>query len=484
MQHGKASHALLVRYGPWVETSFKALNLSPQLLEVVEQLGYSHATPIQAAAIPILLDGHDVIGQSQTGSGKTAAFGLPILQKVDLANRQIQALVLCPTRELSAQVAREFRKLARAHAGLSVVELVGGTPSRPQREALERGVHLAIGTPGRVLDHLQREVLDVHALKTVVLDEADRMLDMGFGEDVTRILRHLPDARQTVLFSATFPPSIEDISRKHQRNAYRVTAATPAQDLDNIQQLQLECVPKERLHALAWLLQQNPHESALVFCNFKATVADVVKRLGSAGLSVDRLDGDLDQFHRDQVLARFRNGSVRILVATDVAGRGLDVKDLDLVVNFELPDQPEIYVHRIGRTGRAGKKGLAISLANGPNHARMQAAEQLTGQPVRTLSRNPATDPGLPTLLRSLAQPADMATILISGGRKDRIRPGDIVGALTGQAGSLEGNQVGKIEVQERLSYVAVTRQQAQQAVKDLNAGRIKNKRFRATLVG
>ncbi|MDF1839226.1 MAG: ATP-dependent RNA helicase DbpA [Planctomycetota bacterium] len=463
---------------------FKALNLSPELLDVVAQLGYESPSPIQAAAIPILLDGNDVIGQSQTGSGKTAAFGLPILQRVDLQKRQVQALVLCPTRELSAQVAREMRKLARAHAGLSVVELVGGAPSRPQRDAMERGVHLAIGTPGRVLDHLERGFLDVSDLRTVVLDEADRMLDMGFGDEVTRILSLLPDDRQTALFSATFPPTIESISLKHQRNAHRITVETPEDELDNIQQLQLETGPKERVHALAWLLQQNPHESALVFCNFKATVADVVDRLAAAGLSVDRLDGDLDQFHRDQVLARFRNGSVRILVATDVAGRGLDVKDLDLVINLELPDQPEIYVHRIGRTGRAGKKGLAISLSRGPDDARMKSASEVTGQRIPFIDRSDELTPGLHAILRDLAAPAEMATILISGGRKDRIRPGDIVGALTGKAGNLSGGQVGKIEVQDRLSYVAVSRPAARAATQQLNAGRIKNKRFRATLVG
>ncbi|MBL4770488.1 MAG: ATP-dependent RNA helicase DbpA [Planctomycetes bacterium] len=467
-----------------METSFKALKLVPELLDVVAQLGYTQPSPIQEAAIPILLAGHDVIGQSQTGSGKTAAFALPILQQVDLENRKVQAIVLCPTRELSAQVAREFRKLARAHPGLAVIELVGGQPSRPQRDALERGVHLVIGTPGRLLDHLQREYLDVSSLRTVVLDEADRMLDMGFGEDVGRILARLPLRRQTVLFSATFPDSIETIIRKYQKEPYRITVQTPKSELHNIQQLQLVAGPKERLHALAWLLSEHPHESALVFCNFKATVSEVVEHLGAAGLSIDRLDGDLDQFHRDQVLARFRGRSIRILVATDVAGRGLDVTDLDLVVNLELPNQPEIYVHRIGRTGRAGKKGLAISITSRADDARLESAAALTGQRIKTIQHDADNDIGLPALLQGLTAPAEMSTILISGGRKDRIRPGDIVGALTGQSGGLSGDQVGKIEVQERLSYVAVARKSAPAAVKALNAGRIKKMKFRATLIG
>ncbi len=465
-----------------METSFESLNLSPGLLKVVGQMGYSQPSPIQAAAIPILLAGDDVIGQSKTGSGKTAAFALPILQRMDLEARQVQALVLCPTRELSAQVAREFRKLARAHPGLSVIEVVGGQPSRPQREALERGVHVVIGTPGRVQDFLGRRVLEVHALRTVVLDEADRMLDMGFGEDVGRILKSLPHNRQTVLFSATFPESIESISRKYQKEPYRITVEPPKQELDHIAQQQLIAPSDKHLHALVWALNEYPHESALVFCNYKASVAEVVDHLAPAGVSIDRLDGDLDQFHRDQVLARFRNGSLRILVATDVAGRGLDVKDLDLVINLELPNQAETYVHRIGRTGRAGEHGQAISITSHREDERLRAAEALTGQAIEPIE--PTLPQSLALLLSSIASQAPMATILISGGRKDRIRPGDIVGALTGQAGDLSGDQIGKIEVQDRLSYVAVARQAAPTAVKSLNAGRIKKKKFRATLIG
>ncbi|MFT7484438.1 MAG: ATP-independent RNA helicase DbpA [Candidatus Paceibacteria bacterium] len=467
-----------------MEATFDGLKLSPALLTVVKELGYSEPTPIQAQAIPLLLAGRDLVGQSRTGSGKTAAFALPILQSIDIKSRCLQALVLCPTRELSAQVAREVRKLARGHAGLSVLELVGGQPSRPQREALARGVHVAVGTPGRLLDHLQREYLDPRDLKTVVLDEADRMLDMGFGEDVAEILRWLPDQRQTVLFSATFPDSIQEISRTYQRKAVHILIETPVEELPDIQQLQLFAEKEDKLHALCWLLHTHAHESALVFCNFKSSVAELVSELSAAGLSVDRLDGDLDQFHRDQVLARFRNQSVRLLVATDVAGRGLDVQGLDLVINFELPPQPEIYLHRIGRTGRAGQQGVAISLTSGPADSRIEAAQELTGKPIEVLTRNSSNDPGLRSIMGSLAGEAKMATILISGGRKDRVRPGDLLGALTGDAAGLKGHQVGKIEVQEKLSYVAVSNELAREAVERLNSGRIKGKRFRATLVG
>lgn len=465
-----------------MQSSFQDLKLSSTLVEVVTELGYTHPTAIQEKAIPLLLAGRDLVGQSKTGSGKTAAFALPILQRIEGDERTLQALILCPTRELAGQVAREIRRLGRAHAGLSVIELIGGQPARPQREALERGVHIAVGTPGRLLDHLRRGVIDPSKIQTVVLDEADRMLDMGFGEDVGKILSALPTERQTVLFSATFPSSIEAITSSHQRNPEHVHIDAPAEDLDTIRQLQVSTNKESKLHSLCWVLHTFPHESALVFCNYKATVAELTHELAYGGVSVDRLDGDLDQFHRDQVLARFRNQSVRVLIATDVAGRGLDVKGLDLVINYELPQQSEIYVHRIGRTGRAGKKGVAVSLTNGHDDPRIQAAALATGQTIEKLSQEKS--PGFSTLLQNIARPSKMETILISGGRKDKVRPGDILGALTGKAGGLPGSDVGKIEVQERLSYVAVARNRAEDATRRLNKGRIKTKRFRATLIG
>jgi ATP-independent RNA helicase DbpA len=461
-------------------------SLSPALLSVVRDLGYERPTPIQSASIPILLAGKDLIGQSETGSGKTAAFTLPILQRLDLARRSIQAIVLCPTRELSAQVAREFRKLGCTHAGLTVVELVGGRPAKPQREALGRGAHVAVGTPGRVLDLLQKKTLKTGAIATLVLDEADRMLDMGFGPDVEAILRKIPRSRQTALFSATFPDAITAISDAHQRNAVRVTIDDPEGVQLEIRELYLAARPEDKFKALCWLLCEYSHNSALIFCNFKATAVELAGRLASAGVSVGRLDGDLDQFHRDQVLARFRNESVLLLVATDVAGRGIDVKDLDLVINYELPQQANIYVHRIGRTGRAGKKGVAISLSTDHNDSRIDAIEAIeakTGRKIEAIERRENDAPDAEVLLRSLARSATMETILISGGRRDKIRPGDILGALTGEAGGLKGSDVGKIDIQDRLSYVAVARSVCRAAVDRLNAGRIKGKRFRATRV-
>jgi ATP-independent RNA helicase DbpA len=467
-----------------VQPSFESLSLSDALIAVVGELGYTQPTPIQVAAIPALLAGRDVVGQSQTGSGKTAAFALPILQRVDLDNGSVQALVLCPTRELTAQVAREVRTLGRAHNGLKVLELVGGQPGKPQREALERGVHIVIGTPGRLLDHLSRGSLDPSSIKTLVLDEADRMLDMGFGDEVGNIVREMPESRQTALFSATFPVAIEEMIRLFQRDALRVTIDTPEESVLDIRQLQL-CVAREhKLEALCWLLSTYPHESALVFCNQKSVVAQITNTMDAAGVSVDRLDGDLEQFHRDQVLARFRNQSVRILIATDVAGRGLDVDGLDLVINFEMPQQSEIYVHRIGRTGRAGKKGVAISITTSDPDARIEAIEELTGNSIEVLSSESLGRRSLPLLLKAIAGEPRMETILISGGRKDKVRKGDILGALTGDAGGLRGADIGKIEIQDRLSYVAVSRRVIRAAVTSLNKGRIKGQRFRATHVG
>lgn len=447
---------------------------------MVAELGYTEPTPIQVASLPILLAGKDMIGQSRTGSGKTAAFSLPILQKIDVESRLLQALVVCPTRELCAQVARELRKLGRKHQGLGVLEIAGGQPVRAQTLALERGVHVAVGTPGRLLDHQQRGTLDLRGVGTIVLDEADRMLDMGFQADMEKLLRALPDNRQTVFFSATFPSSIETMSAMHQRGAVRVTIEEPELASSEIREVLVAIETENKLRALCWVLSKFEHDSALIFCNFKATVAELTRTLRGAGLSVESLHGDLEQFQRDQVLARFRNHSVRILIATDVAGRGIDVTDLALVINYELPSQPEIYVHRIGRTGRAGKQGVAVSLANSRDRGKIKAIETLTGASMETLAIKIEEAPAP----QALARKASMNTILISGGRKDKVRPGDILGALTGEAGGLKGSDIGKIEIHDRLSYVAVVHEVSQTATQSLNTGRIKGKRFRATLVG
>ncbi|MCM2278660.1 MAG: ATP-dependent RNA helicase DbpA [Oligoflexia bacterium] len=465
---------------------FKSLPLSPSLLQVVAELGFEKLTPIQAQSIPLLLKGKDVIGQSKTGSGKTAAFGLPILNQLEKRlgselprRRETRALILCPTRELCTQVARELRKLGRRVAGLQVLILSGGQPIFPQLQALEKGAHIAVGTPGRVLDHLTRGTLDLSNATTVVLDEADRMLDMGFQEDMERILRALPKTRQLALFSATFPRTIEAMSRNYQKEPVRVTIEEPEERTPDIRQIFYETAAETKLKGVLWLLRQHPSESAIIFCNFKASVTELARTLREGGLSAGELHGDLEQADRDRVMAKFRNQSTRILVATDVAARGIDVADLDLVINYELPAQPEVYVHRIGRTGRAGKRGLAISLGTSREKSKLERIESLTGSPLSRKTLAPLANAEIDTLSQGARNDARMETLYISGGRKDKLRPGDILGALTGEAGGLQGSDIGKIEIHDRFAYVAVAKSVARVALTRLRNGRIKGRKFR-----
>ncbi|HEX8702906.1 MAG TPA: ATP-dependent RNA helicase DbpA [Myxococcaceae bacterium] len=454
---------------------FAALSLSPPLLQVLGELEFKTVTPIQAQSIPVLLQGRDLIGQAQTGSGKTAAFALPILQKVRLQQRQLQALVLCPTRELCAQVAGDFRRLGRRLPGLQILVLAGGQPIRPQLNALEKGAHIAVGTPGRIMDLLDRDALETRNFATVVLDEADRMLDMGFREDMERILGVTPRNRQTVLFSATFPLDIEELSRQFQKDPVRVTVAE-TEAAPEIRQLVYTCPQEQKVDALLRLLRHHQPASAIVFCNFKANVAELTHALSDAGVSVDGLQGDLEQAQRDAVMAKFRNHTTRILVATDVAGRGIDVEALDAVVNFDLPMQPEPYVHRIGRTGRAGRAGLAISLATPRDDRKLDAIEQATGVKLERVSLE-SLPPAEAESRVALDSPWE--TLYISAGRKDKMRPGDILGALTGEAGGLSASDVGKIEIQDRMAFVAVSKRIVRVALQRLREGRIKGRKFR-----
>jgi ATP-independent RNA helicase DbpA len=374
-------------------------------------------------------------------------------------------------------VAGEIRRLARRLPGLQVLVLAGGQPIRPQVDALEKGAHIAVGTPGRILDLLDREVLQTGTLATVVLDEADRMLDMGFREDMERILAATPASRQTVLFSATFPPDIEALSRTFQKKPTRVTVEEAPDAIPAIQQLRYDCALEEKTAMLVRVLRQYQPASAIVFCNLKATVTDVKQALTEAGVSADGLQGDLEQFERDRVMAKFRNGTTRVLIATDVAGRGIDVEALDAVINFDLPMQPEPYVHRIGRTGRAGRAGLALSLVTPRDERKVEAIEAATGVKLETgdvAALPPPTGGGAGSSLGS-----EWETLLISAGRKDKMRPGDILGALTGEAGGLQSSDVGKIEIGDRWSYVAVARRVARAAFQALSDGRIKGRRLR-----
>ena len=471
---------------PAVDGGFAALGLSATLCQVVAELGFATPTPVQARAIPLLLAGRDLIGQSTTGTGKTAAFALAILQKLKRGERHPQALILCPTRELCAQVARDFRKLGRRETGLAVVILSGGQPMKPQLEALQRGVHVVVGTPGRALDHITRGSLKLDGVATIVVDEADRMLDMGFGAEMEKILTTAPKPRQTIFFSATYPRSIDAMTETHQLNPERLTVDESDGPRALVRQLAYLVDDRGRLDTLLAILRTSPPESAILFCNFKATVARIEQALRAAGVSCASLHGDLEQRERDFVMAKFRNHSIRVLVATDVAARGLDIEGLDLVVNVELPFQPEIYVHRIGRTGRAGKTGLAVSLVGPQDHAKVKAIEAAIGSPLeRQVAPSTGPEPAradTSTSRSAVHADAAMATLYISGGRKDKLRPGDILGALTGEAGGFPGSDVGKIEIHERFSYVAVARESANRAIQLLGAGRIKGKKFKVGL--
>ncbi len=467
-------------------SDFESLQLSSSLIGVARELGFEKLTPIQAQAIPVLVQGKDVVAQAQTGSGKTLAFALPLLEKLGEGlnhRRELQALILCPTRELCVQVTREIRKLGRRLPGLQVLALSGGQPIYPQLSALEKGVHVAVGTPGRVLDHVIRGTLDLRKLTFLILDEADRMLDMGFHEDMEKILAAAPKKRQTAFFSATYPDTIAAMSRAYQTQPLRITVAESQQSAPIIRQVFYETSADDKIKALLWLLQQHRKESAIIFCNFKTTVDELGRIFREAGLSAAPLHGDLEQSERDRVLAKFRNFSTRYLIATDVAARGLDIENLDLIINYELPQTPAIYVHRIGRTGRAGKHGVAISLMTPREKTKLHNIQGFTKASIEHKQVPSFAKAELESLQQRLANEAHgdakMATIYISGGRKQKLRPGDILGALTGETGRLPGAEIGKIEIHDNFAYVAVSKSLATLAIQRLRDGKIKGRKFR-----
>jgi ATP-dependent RNA helicase DbpA len=453
------------------ETSFSSLPLSPAMLANLEQLGYLTMTPIQAASLPVALAGHDLIAQAKTGSGKTAAFALPLLAKLDPRLFSVQALVLCPTRELADQVTQEIRRIARAEDNIKILTLCGGTPMRPQIASLEHGAHIAVGTPGRIMDHLERGTLALDALKTLVLDEADRMLDMGFFDDIVAVAKQCPKERQTLLFSATYPEGIAKLSQQFLRKPQEIKL-TEQHTNSKIKQRFYEVDDNERLHAVGLLLDHYRPVSTLAFCNTKQQCRDLLDVLVAQGFNALALHGELEQRERDQVLVQFANRSCSVLVATDVAARGLDIAQLEAVINVDVTPDPEVHVHRIGRTGRADQEGWALSLASMDEMARVAALEQAQKKEVEwhKLSELTSATPG------HLQPP--MATLQILGGRKEKIRAGDVLGALTGEAG-FEGPQIGKINITDMYTYVAVERGIADQAVKKLSAGKVKGKKVK-----
>ncbi|MCH1926974.1 ATP-dependent RNA helicase DbpA [Shewanella sp. C31] len=437
-------------------------------------LGFAHMTPIQAQSLPAILDGRDVLAQAKTGSGKTCAFGLGILQQLDVKLFRVQSLVLCPTRELADQVASELRKFARGIHNIKILTLCGGTPIGPQIGSLEHGAHIIVGTPGRVLEHLEQRRLFLDDVNQFVLDEADRMLEMGFTDALDQIRAFLPLKRQNLLFSATFPESILALAKATLQQPVEVKVAESAVNA-NIQQTfyRISNAEARRQAVYQLLLKQRP-ESAVVFCNTKQETQDVADFLADKGFDAVALHGDLDQRERDRALVAFALKSAVVLVATDVAARGLDIDALDLVINYQLAFEQEAHVHRIGRTGRAGAKGVALSLVAGNDDMRLALLEDRYG----TLQFDE-----LPEVTNTAPLLANMSCIRIEGGKKHKLRPGDILGALT--AGTdISGSDVGKIQVNDIWAYVAVRRELGKQAAKKLSEGKLKGKSFRAWVMG
>ena len=452
---------------------FSELSLSTQLLKSLDGLGYKEMTPVQRESLPIVLEGRDLIAQAKTGSGKTAAFGLGLLQKIEIDGFKIGGLILCPTRELANQVSEELRKLARHVYNMKIVTLCGGTPVYFHQRSLEHGAHVAVGTPGRILDLLKKGHLDIKEAHTLVLDEADRMLDMGFEESMREIMNFMPTKRQTLLFSATFPQEIEEISAAYQNKPAFVKIEAKENDRQ-IEQVFIDAKENDPMSLLKYAIDKYRISQAVVFCETKLEADDVAHLLRYQGYFADAIHGDLEQKERDEVLTLFTNGSLSFLVATDVAARGIDVKDLEAVINFSLSKEPAVHIHRIGRTGRAGK-GIALSFVTKKTARRFENIEEKMGSKFKLQKLNTKAskaDSFLP----------NMSTIRIESGKKNKMRPGDVLGALTAKGG-LQGSQVGKINVFLFHTYVAVERAQVKKALEFLLKRPVKGKKMRAKII-
>jgi ATP-dependent RNA helicase DbpA len=454
------------------QASFNVLKLSHSLLENLDSLGYKEMTPVQAESLPFILQGRDVIAQAKTGSGKTAAFGLGLLQKLEVTRFRVQSLVLCPTRELADQVAKEIRRLGRGIHNIKVLTLCGGMPFGPQIGSLEHGAHIIVGTPGRIEEHLRKGNLMLDHVNTFVLDEADRMLDMGFQASLDAIMEYIPPTHQTLLFSATFPAQIQSIAQRIMNNPEVIKVAS-THDNVSIEQHFYELDDSfSRIAAVELLLLYYRPSSAVVFCNTKREAQEIADELSDFGFSALALHGDMEQKMRDQTLVRFANKSASVLVATDVAARGLDIDALDAVINYQLSRETEVHIHRIGRTGRAGSKGLALTLYSPKERYKIDALEKHLQQ---SISASVLPDQAM--LKEPTYKPA-MATLQIDGGKKQKVRAGDILGALTSEGG-IAGAQVGKIHIFDNSAYVAVSRSAIKTALYKIEQGKLKGRSFR-----
>jgi ATP-dependent RNA helicase DbpA len=455
------------------ETSFSSLGLANEVVDNLESLGYQEMTAIQAISLPEILAGKDVIAKSKTGSGKTAAFGLGLLAQLEVKRFYIQAMVLCPTRELADQVSKEIRRLARSTHNVKVLTLCGGKALGPQIGSLEHGAHIIVGTPGRIEDHIKKGRLAADQLKLLVLDEADRMLEMGFQPSLDTIIASLPNKRQTLLFSATYPKEIASMAEKITHQPQFIEIDTEHHDNVITEQAYEIDDDQHRLNAIQLLMLKYEPSSAVVFCNTKRETEMIANYLKKQGFVAMALHGDLDQKERDEVLVQFDNKSITLIIATDVAARGLDIDALDLVVNYQIARDLDVHVHRVGRTGRAGSKGLACTLVNQKENYKLNLLEKHLGKPI-TIN----VLPELESLTDKPKLPENLS-LKINGGKKQKLRPGDILGALT--AGKdIDAHAIGKINIFDFFSYVAVNREMIKIALAKINQGKIKGRQFQA----
>lgn len=450
--------------------SFCSLTLREELLTNISSLNYKNMTPIQAQSLPFMLNGSDLIAQSKTGSGKTAAFGLALLNLLKVELFAVQALVLCPTRELAEQVSQALRRFARLLSNVKILNLSGGMPMKPQLDSLRHGAHIIVGTPGRVQKHLTKESLSLRHLRMLILDEADRMLDMGFFDAIKEVLSFCPQKRQTLLFSATYPAQIKQLSSEFLHDPKHIIIEELENNLDIEQCFYEVSNQANKFSLLKALLVHHQASSTLIFCNTKEQTTQLTTLLNKEGFSAIPLHGDLEQIERDQAMIRFVNQSCSILVATDVAARGLDIKELPMVINYELSFEHDVHIHRIGRTGRAGNRGIALSITTPSDAERIFLIEQHLAKPLRWGNINTLTNSNI-TIKLPL-----MVTLCLSAGKKDKISPGDILGALTKDAG-IVGDKIGKINISALYSYVAIERSQADKAFRYFQNGKLKGRR-------
>ena len=453
---------------------FSTLSIRDELLKSISALNYKTMTDIQMQALPPLLKNRDILAQARTGSGKTAVFAIGLLNKLNIQSYFTQAIVVCPTRELSNQVAIEIRKLASSIANTRVVTLCGGKPMGPQLASLKRDPHIVVGTPGRILKHLEIGTLKLNRIETLVLDEADRMLDMGFYDDILNIINVTPLSRQTLLFSATYPEKIKQVSDKVQIKPKDIRIES-SHDIPEINQIFFEVEKSHRIKMVYKLISHYELESILIFCNTKLSCQQLVTDLKPYNINALALHGDLKQFEREQILTQFSSKACSVLIATDVAARGIDVTDLSAVINYELSFDPELHIHRIGRTGRAGAKGLALSLFSNNERQRLEAIEEYQGKKININDSDSLSN----SLNFQLYPP--MVLLFINGGKKEKLRAGDLLGALTANDGII-AKQVGKITLFEKFSYVAIDRKVCKLALHKLNNNNIKGRKFRVRI--